>query len=226
MMSHGALTMPTPLSLFFAALSLCACTGHDTVWDPEPGVVVGRGQSVAPWESPQEPAWTDGGGEPDAAPQGATDEGDDAGVLEAGGAGVGCTFAVTTLPLGGRYSPKNVGAIWIEDEQGAWVRTLAVWAGVRARYLTALRAADPTRSRVDAVTSATLRQHERHVVFWDLTDESGSEVADGAYVLRAEVTERDGPGPTMSAMFVKSTRPFSSEPSDSDDFVDVELRCE
>jgi hypothetical protein len=40
------------------------------------------------------------------------------------------TFDVTTKAPGGRYQPRNVGAIWVEDSSGKLVKSLEVWAGI------------------------------------------------------------------------------------------------
>ena len=33
-----------------------------------------------------------------------------------------------TVAYNGHYSPRNIGAIWIEDGDGNFVKTLRVWA--------------------------------------------------------------------------------------------------
>jgi len=46
------------------------------------------------------------------------------------------SFDVVTVNQGGWFAPRNVGAIWIEDSSGKFVKTLKVWAAIRSRYLT------------------------------------------------------------------------------------------
>ena len=64
------------------------------------------------------------------------------------------TIRYTTLDQGGTFSPRNVGAAWVEDSSGAFVKTLDRWAAVSANRLSAWRAAS-NGNVVDAVTSAT-----------------------------------------------------------------------
>jgi hypothetical protein len=150
------------------------------------------------------------------------DEDEDAGTQQTATA---CTFRLTTRAQGGRYAPKNIGAIWIEREDGTWVKTLKVWAGVRLRYLTTYLKANTKRDTTDAMTSATLRQHATHEVKWNLKDAQGQVAADGDYRVRVEVTDRSGDGQLLSVPFSKSDRALKVAADDSEFFVDVELEC-
>lgn len=136
-----------------------------------------------------------------------------------------CRFRVTTRAQGGRYAPRNIGAIWIARDDGSWVKTLKVWAGVRLRYLTRYLQANAQRDTTDAVTSATLRQHATHELTWDLRDAGGNMVPDGHFQMRVEVTDRSGEGQLLSIPFTQSNRALSVSPEDSAFFADVELRC-
>ena len=136
-----------------------------------------------------------------------------------------CNFHLTTRVQGGRYAPRNIGAIWIERDDGAWVKTLKVWAGVRLRYLTRYLESNSTRDTTDAITSATLRQHATHEVKWNLSDAAGKVAADGDYRVRVEVTDRSGEGQLLSVPFSKSGQALTVSPDDSEFFVDVELNC-
>ena len=62
---------------------------------------------------------------------------------------------MTTAPVGGRYQPRNIGAIWIEDNNGKLVKSLEVWAGIRRRYLTRYATA-LSGAAIDVTASATL----------------------------------------------------------------------
>lgn len=114
---------------------------------------------------------------------------------------------VTTQSQGGRYSPRNIGAVWVENSQGQWVKTLAVWAWIRGRYLRRYLQVNPSNNTVDAMTSATLRTHQNHKLTWDLTDASGNEVPDGDYSIFIEVTEKDAAGQSASVGFTKGGAP-------------------
>jgi hypothetical protein len=134
------------------------------------------------------------------------------------------TFAVLTHSLGGRYSPKNIGAIWIETSSGAFVKTLEVWAATRARYLSRWRA-ETNSNRVDAVSSATLRSHVMHTAHWDLTDVSGNPVPAGEYKLVVEITDHDGPGADTEVPFTHGA-PAMLMPADLSAFTAMVLTLE
>lgn len=132
------------------------------------------------------------------------------------------SFSVLTKSLAGRYAPRNIGAIWIEDASGRWVKTLAVWAFIRERYLTRFRAASGG-NRVDAVTSATLGQHTTHSVTWDLADANGAPVPDGDYRVVIETTDRDATGDSAEVAFTKGPSPLVLMPPDVTHYVNMTL---
>lgn len=138
----------------------------------------------------------------------------------------GLLVRVTTLPQGGTYQPRNIGAMWIEDGDGRWLRTLAFWAGVRSRYLTAYRAANSTRNQVDAITSPTLAMHQAHEVIWNLRDAAGQTVPNGRYAIKIEVTDRSGPGQVATLAFDKTDAPSTVMPADEEFFEGMSLQLE
>lgn len=135
------------------------------------------------------------------------------------------TFVVTTGPQGGRYTPRNVGAIWIEDSSGAYVASLEVWASRYKRdlrqYLSALGSDDDT----DAVTSASLNSHVTHTAVWTLTDSGGAAVLPGVYTLWIEVSE-GGTGETYSLDFDTSAGPQVLALEDNAYYSDLALTLE
>lgn len=140
----------------------------------------------------------------------------------AGGAIKSLAFEVTTSPVGLRYQPKNIGAIWIQDSSGAVVKSLKVWARVRARWLTKYNAARGGTA-VDVTASATLSNHQTHSVTWDLKDRSGAAVAPGKYTLCAELTDGDATGKFTSVEFDTSAAPKTSNPANASSFNDMKL---
>jgi hypothetical protein len=133
-------------------------------------------------------------------------------------------FRVTTVSQAGRFAPKNVGAIWIQDSNSHFVKTLAVWAGVSTRYLTRYCAANKSGNKVDAITSATLPDHVAHQVTWDLTDGNRQPVSDGDYQLLVESTDHNGPGQLLTVPFTKGNEPRTLSPADTAYFQKIELR--
>lgn len=116
------------------------------------------------------------------------------------------TFQVATEGQGGKYSPKNIGAIWLEDAQGNWVRTLEKWAARRERHLHMYTEAGPDFF-TDAITSATLTRHTAHSLTWDLNDSAGARVTGSDFTVWIEVTEKDGQGDYISVPFSLSAGP-------------------
>lgn len=134
-------------------------------------------------------------------------------------------FSVRTTPVGGRFAPRNAGAIWVETADGQWVRTLERWGKRRAKWLEAFNMASGG-DLTDAITRATLPQHEVHEVSWNLTDLAGCEVPDGTYQVRIEVTDWSGSGEDAAFAFEKGPEPVSQLPMDPEFFRDVQLLLE
>ena len=155
---------------------------------------------------------------PDAASQG-----------EAAASGGGCSLsvAVTTVTDNGRYSPRNIGAIWITKSSGAFVKTLEVWAGQRMSHLTmwgsVTASAGMSRNTVDAVTGATLSSHETHNVSWNCTDTAGTVVPDGPYRVYFEMTDRNASGPNSFVAFTKAPMSQKVTPPDATYFKQISL---
>lgn len=131
---------------------------------------------------------------------------------------------VRTRSYGGSYAPANVGAIWIEDASGTFVRSLAVWGNVRREHLVAWFASSQD-DRVDAITSATVSSHHTRFIEWDRRDAHGALVPDGDYIARFEMTESNSnqgapAGPTLSVPFSTAT-PCRAHDSSSPSLDDV-----
>jgi len=134
-------------------------------------------------------------------------------------------FRVRTVSGEGRYRPRNVGAIWLEDADQHWVRTLARWGKQRAKWLTEFNAASGG-DVTDAITTATLPSHEVHELEWDLRDAAGCEVANGQYALRVEVTDWSGTGENIRIELDKDEQPVAFEPPDEATFRDMSVTLE
>lgn len=137
-------------------------------------------------------------------------------------------FEFTTVTYHGKYSPKNIGAVWIADASGKFVKSLDVWAAKRIVNLVKWNAASGG-NKVDAVTSATAPSHGAHVADWDCTDVSHQAVPDGTYKLMLEFTEEDSaliiwpPGPSTGIEFVKGPSPVVLTPPDLPNYVSMKL---
>jgi len=143
-------------------------------------------------------------------------------VMAAGGT---LTIDFSTVSNGGRYSPRNVGAVWVVSPSGTFVKTLERWAAARARYLAKWGSVAPPWSaffgigappdELDAVSRATLGSHKAHHLTWDLQDPAGMVVPDGMYTVWFELADDDNkPSAKASATFEKGPAPSSVSPPD------------
>ena len=94
--------------------------------------------------------------------------------------------SVTTVSTGRDYRPRNIGAIWMTDGNNRFVKTLSVWADRRiaslAQWNTVTSAAGLSRNRVDAVSAATVNNHNNpHTATWNCTNARREPVPDGTY---------------------------------------------
>jgi hypothetical protein len=147
------------------------------------------------------------------------------------------TLELTTESYGGQYAPGNYGAVWFETADGDFIKTVKRWAGAaHASDLGAWTEASGgwgglfggsgnMADMMDAMSSATLRQHESHTVTWDMKDADKMIVPDGDYVAVVEMTEdrAASPGPVLRIPFKKGPEPQMVEPADEMSFTGVSL---
>lgn len=142
--------------------------------------------------------------------------------LAASASACSLSVAVTTLAAGGKYAPRNIGAIWISDASDRFVKTLAVWAEKRAKYLQAWNASTAAAmlpgNRTDAISSATKTAHGPRSATWNCRDSTGQLRPAGAYKICFELTDRDGAGPSHCVPFTKGAMPWSLSPPDAPSF--------
>ena len=129
------------------------------------------------------------------------------------------TVEFTTAPLDEHWTPANVGAVWIEDAEETFVRTIGYWAAVRiaSLYVWGKRACHMSALEPDARTGATEPKHDKlHAFNWDGKDLRGHVVPDGMYSLHIEVTETETNfGPHEVIPFNKGTDAQTLMPADS-----------
>lgn len=136
-------------------------------------------------------------------------------------------IAFRTKTFKGRYSPRNVGAVWIEDEDGKFLRTVKVWARKRAVHLIKWnRSSDGDRT--DAISGATISSHKRHEMKWDRKDAKGKTHGVGDYILRVEFTEHNSAsnnkgGPSLKIPFHLGGGKKQLDVSDKKNYVDIEI---
>jgi hypothetical protein len=162
-----------------------------------------------------------------------TGGGSSGGGSSSGGSGGASTSAtcslsvsVTTTAPGGQYAPRNVGAIWVANSSGAFVKSLEVWGNQRLSHVTAwnaaTKAAGVAANKVDAITSATLSAHRAHNVTWNCQNYNRQPVADGTYRVYFEVTDSNQSGPSHFESFAKGSTPVTVQGS-STNFNNISL---
>jgi hypothetical protein len=132
------------------------------------------------------------------------------------------TFQVQTVSYNGGYAPRNVGAIWIQDSTGAFVKSLKVWARSQISRLTNWNTSS-RGNRVDAVTSATINSHQLHTATWNCTDVNGAIVKDGTYRICVEFTESNATGKYAYFNFTKGSSEVHLTPANQANFTNIKL---
>jgi hypothetical protein len=134
---------------------------------------------------------------------------------------------VTTVSNGGQYSPKNIGAIWIENSSRTFVKTLAVWAATRIKHVSlwnsSTAAAGLPSNKVDAITGATLSSNQTHDVSWNCTNTTEAIVPDGVYYVFFEMDDDNSTGPNTSVAFTKGPTATQVTPPNDRNFINISL---
>lgn len=106
------------------------------------------------------------------------------------------TYAAEGTSQGGVENPYV--AVWIEDQAGELVATIALWflqTRKGLKWLSDLRrwaTVDGSSASIDALSSATRRPGEYSVV-WDGTDTEGNLIPQGDYFIAIESAREHGP---------------------------------
>ncbi len=137
------------------------------------------------------------------------------------------TVSVTTSEAGGKYSPRNVLAIWVSKEDGQFVKTLLAYADKRITHLNtwqlATASAGSEYNRVDAITGATQSGHATRTCKWNGTDHNGAAVPDGKYLVQMELTDKNSTGNITSFQFTKSESQEELSPENKPSFSSVAI---
>ncbi|PNY79289.1 DUF2271 domain-containing protein [Deinococcus koreensis] len=135
------------------------------------------------------------------------------------------TFTVATQ-AGGRVKRPYV-AVYIEDAQGAAVRTLTVWVQQtrrNPRWLAELRRWTRLNAGlVDTVSSAT-RNPGTYAVAWDGKNDQGALVAQGAYYVIVETAREHGPYSLVREKLTVGSSPFTRSLGTNNDIEGVSVR--
>ena len=136
------------------------------------------------------------------------------------------SVSVKTVTNSGQYAPRHIMAIWVEDANGTFVKTLLFRSQNTQyrKYLTKFKAAtSSTYNSVDASTGATYNSHSTRTASWNGKNVSEALVADGTYKLCVEFTESNGSGPYQEYTFTKSSEAQSLTPTSVTNFQNVTI---
>ncbi len=137
------------------------------------------------------------------------------------------TVEVTTSSTGGNYSPKNVVAIWIENENGEFIKTLMAYANNQKKHLNtweaSTSAAGSAYNVIDAITGATRTSHSTRSAYWDATGINGFTVVDGKYKVWMELTDKNGTGNFSSFEFEKGQDEVTLTPFNVPSFSSINI---
>jgi len=140
------------------------------------------------------------------------------------------TVTATTSSAGGNFAPKNIVAIWVEDEQGNFVKTLLAYAQTRKTHLNtweaSTTAAGSAFNVVDAITGATKSSHGTRTCSWNAKDFNQNIVADGNYTVWMELTDKNATGNFSSFNFTKGAEPVNLTPLNVPSFGSISISWE
>lgn len=137
------------------------------------------------------------------------------------------TVSTSTSQVGGKYKPKNIVAIWIQDNTGKFVKTLLAYAQKEKKYLTSWKSvttiAGSPYNTVDAITGATRSSHDAHTCSWNGKNYLNSLMADGTYIIKMEITDQDGTGRSATFEFTKGPNAQTLTPTNVPSFSDINI---
>ncbi len=137
------------------------------------------------------------------------------------------TVTTTTSESGGNFAPRNIVAVWIENDQGDFVKTLLAYAQNRKTYLNTWQAsttaAGTAFNTTDAITGATRSGHGNRTCTWDGTDYNGELMLDGTYHIWMELTDKNATGNYSSFQFTKTDSPVSQTPANVPSFGSITI---
>lgn len=136
-------------------------------------------------------------------------------------------FDVVTTSYGGRFRPRNVGAIYVLSSGGSFVKTLSAWGTVELHNLSDWEQVSGGNV-VDAVTGATRANAGPASGSWDCTDTNHQPVQEGQYQVCCSFQEDDalpffGPAPKKACVSFTKGAPFTISAPDQGNFTQMTL---
>jgi len=139
-------------------------------------------------------------------------------------------ISVSTSETGGNYAPRNIVAIWIENDNGEFIKTLMAYAQNRKTHLNIWQASTSTAgvefNDVDAITGPTRNSHATRECLWNALDYNQNLMPDGVYHIWMELTDKNGTGNYSSFSFNKGEEPEELTPDNVPSFSDISISWE
>ncbi|MCK5774601.1 MAG: DUF2271 domain-containing protein [Bacteroidales bacterium] len=137
------------------------------------------------------------------------------------------TVSASTSHANGNYAPTNIVAIWVEDNQGNFVKTLMAYAQTRRTHLNKWQASTDAAgtefNTTDAITGATRNNHSTRECTWNATDYNGDIMPDGEYFIWMELTDKNATGNYSSFAFTKNDLEELQAPFNVPSFSDISI---
>ncbi|HPM48003.1 MAG TPA: DUF2271 domain-containing protein [bacterium] len=112
------------------------------------------------------------------------------------------SLSVTTTSYNGSYAPRNVFAVWIEKEDGSYIKTLGAWARNYKSKLQrwASKSNYGSNGMVDAVTGASRMNHNPvPELTWKIDDIAFQPAENGIYNVYFELNETNSGSKSTTA---------------------------
>ncbi len=124
------------------------------------------------------------------------------------------------------YAPANVLAVWVEDAQGNFVKTVYRASATYTNRLVAWSATAPVGD-VDGLSGASRTAMAPLAATWNMTNRAGTEVPDGTYTIRMELSDSNANTPDQNNQgefeIIKGPTPQSQTALTSGGFTNVSL---
>lgn len=134
------------------------------------------------------------------------------------------TLHVTTLTsaAGGNYAPRNIVAVWVEDSNGVFVKTLLAYANTYKQYLTHWKVKS-NYNTTDAISGATVNSHATRTCNWNGKNTSGVVVPDGKYRICFELTDKNATGNYSYFEIIKDAQTHTLTPANVPSFSNISI---
>jgi len=136
--------------------------------------------------------------------------------------------SVTTSSAGGNYAPRNILAIWIENENGTFVKTLMAYAATYKTHLNnweaSTTAAGSPFNVVDAISGPSLTNHGTRQCTWNAKNFLGNLMPDGNYKLCFELTDKNATGNYSFFPFTKDSNQITLTPPNVPSFSAINIK--